>query len=431
MGIWNVVNPFSSAEERKKAYYGAAGKAIDVVGGALGNVLPEKGWSEALQSYGGAPAGMPFVRPAQAAESVSYPYSPAPTGQVARATTIPTGGQTQSQQQSQQQQPSGGDDFGSIYDQFYKGWGINEARADWEAKGRPGGNVYTGAPGPSPEQVRGEISSAYNPVFSELDRRLGLLPEQMESMKKQVGELYSYQTGEAGLGKERGLESLATEERGEVSRSAGTLRDLSANIRNLLEVVQNLYGGSSAVPAVATGIGKEATKARGGVLETRNEALRQIQSKVTDVEKAFGQQLEKIDLWKSNQLMDITREFETRRDEIEGQKVGASQEKAQNLANLEMQIFTNAQQRLANLDQSVNQYKLNMQTWREQREGELQDYISKLQATAKYTPSQYSYNLPDISGQQKTITPPITYMGKQAGVEEEDIWKNWLERTGR
>jgi hypothetical protein len=416
MSLWDPIRKYASSQ-------------ISGIGTTWG--LPEWGISEAIaQEFSPTQQKM-----ADWPQYEMHPSSPAPTGRVDGASITPTTSPPSPQPQptsppSPQPQQGGGDDFGSIYDQFYKGWGINEARADWEAKGKPGGSAYTGAPGPSPEQVRSEISSAYDPVFSELDRRLGLLPEQMEPLKKQVGELASYQTGEAGLAKERGLESLATEERGEVSRSAGTLRDLSANIRNLLEVAQNLYGGSSAVPAVATGIGKEATEARGGVLETRDEALRQIQSKATDVEKTFGQQLEKIDLWKSNQLMDITREFEARRDEIEGQKVGASQEKAQNLANLEMKIFTDAQQRLANLDQAVNQYKLNMQTWREQREGELQDYIAKLQATAKYTPSQYSYNLPDISGQQKTTTPPITYTGKQAGASEEDIWKNWLESKG-
>jgi len=204
---------------------------------------------------------------------------------------------------------------------------------------------------------------------------------------------------------------------------------MAEDITNLMRAAGNLWGGSSAVPAVMAGIGKKATQMRGQILEARDTALRTIQTKVTDVQRTFEQQTEKINLWKAQQLNDIGREFQSRLDEINAQKAGASQEKAANLSALAMQVFTNAQQRLMALDQAVTNYNLGMMAWREQRQGELQDYIAKLQAYATYSPQSYGYTVPGLGGATtKSNVVPSTWYPTQttpapAGTEEEKMWE--------
>jgi len=179
-----------------------------------------------------------------------------------------------------------------------------------------------------------------------------------------------------------------------------------------------------------TGIGKKATQMRGKILESRDTALRTIQSKVTDVQRTFEQQMEKINLWKSQQLSDIGKEFQSRLDEINSLKIGAGKEKSASLSNLAIQVFNNTQQRLTNLDQAMTNYNLEMTAWREKRQGELQDYIAKLQAYAKYNPQTYGYNVPGLGGETtKSKFVPSTWYPTQtapagAGTEEEKMWES-------
>lgn len=284
------------------------------------------------------------------------------------------------------------------------------------------------AGGQSSEQVRADIKASYDPIFQALDKRLGLLPEQRAAMEKDVAALAEYQESEAELARTRESEALGREETGEKSRAAQTLRELAEDVGNLLRAASNVWGGSSAVPAVARGIGKMATQQRGKVLQARDTALRNIQSKLTDVDRTFNQQIDKIALWKSNKMTDIYNKFVEIQQDIENRKATASSEMAANLANLSMQIFTQAQQAMYNLDAMVNQYKLNMETWREQRAGELEDYITKLQATAKYTPAGYSYMMQDLTGgQQQQTVPPGTLSQSKIGVSEDELWPNALQ----
>ena len=268
-------------------------------------------------------------------------------------------------------------------------------------------------PAPSESQVKEQVSASYEPIMAELDRRLGGLPSEQAGVESYVGELAGTQGAGAEAAKERSLGALGVERTGEMGRSKQTLRDLAENARNILEAAQNVWGGSSAVPAVTTGIGKAVTKERGKVLGTRDQALRVLDQKVTDVGSIFNEAMRGIETWKSNQLLNVGQEFRSREDALRGLMGEAAQQEAQQWANYAMQ-------QLANFDQMVNQYKMNVETWKAQREGELQDYIAKLQAYAQYTPAQYSYVAPGLTGPAESAAAPA---GGTLSPGNEDLWK--------
>ena len=266
---------------------------------------------------------------------------------------------------------------------------------------------------PTESGVREQVSASYEPIMAELDRRLGGLPSEQAGVESYAGELAGTQRAEAEAAKGRSLGALGVERAGEMETSKQTLRDLAGNARNILEAAQNVWGGSSAVPAVTTGIGKAVTKERGKVLGTRDQALRVLDQKVTDVGSIFNEAVRGIETWKSNQLMNVGQEFRSREDAMRGLKGQAAQEEAQQWANYAMN-------QLANFDQMVNQYKMNVATWKAQREGELQDYIEKLQATAQYAPAQYSYQAPGLTGPAESVVAPAA---GSVSPGEEDLWK--------
>lgn len=268
-------------------------------------------------------------------------------------------------------------------------------------------------PQPAKEEVKSELSASYEPYMAELDRRLGALPGEQVDVESFVGELGASQKAGAGSAMERGLGALGVERAGEKTRSAQTLRELAADARNILEAAANIWGGSSATEAVATGIGKQTTRARGGVLATRDQAYRVIDQKMTNIKSTYEDTLREIDTWKSNQLMNVGNEFRSREDALRGMKGEAAMQEAQQWVNFVMQGLTT-------LDQAVKNYKLQVDSWARDRAGKLADYKAKLQAYQQHAPAEYGYNVPEVSGPQ---TPALAGAGGTKSPSDEELWR--------
>jgi hypothetical protein len=134
------------------------------------------------------------------------------------------------------QQPNDGFDMS-----LYPGWDEKAARADYAATGGPSG----GGGGPSRQEVEASLSQQYDPVFSELDRRLGLLPEQRNELNQQVTDLEAYQRGEAERGRESQESQLGEFRAQEETKSKRTLDEYSTDLADVLRRVGGIYGGSS------------------------------------------------------------------------------------------------------------------------------------------------------------------------------------------
>jgi len=74
----------------------------------------------------------------------------------------------------------------------------------------------------------------------------------------------------------------------------------------------------------------------------------------------------------------------------------------------------------------AQQYTLNMQAWRERRSAELSDWMTKLQATAKYQSGQdFGWNLPGVSATAPTTGQTYTGYGFRSGEDLTSPWNPW------
>jgi hypothetical protein len=249
--------------------------------------------------------------------------------------------------------------------------------------------TYT-APTPTPsfpsfeEQVaklrtEAQASETYDPIFAELDKQIGLIPEWRAEMEKGIEQLVG--TQRAGveterMGGVRRLEAAGEEEKG---RAKSTLRDLEQDIRNQLQA-RAIYFGSigaaeSSAPLMASeAITKAGLKARSGVLTARNQALNQIALKIQDVNDLATTQLQKIEEWKGTKLYEIGQWAYNRLSELGTTKGQAATQQKQEIA-----------QRLQQLDDAVTTYRQSIDAWKMQRQADLEDWAKGIQMRAQYT----------------------------------------------
>lgn len=445
MGIWDTLsqNLYGGYKPTGGSLLSGLGSAAEKVGTALG--LPEWGISEALT---GQPAPT-YVQPSGAVKG-TYDFGPrvidtgtaeefatrakeaAYTGPqyTTPVSTVPTPQPTP--------QPTGGIDQGQLIAEMMKrGHSYSTAMGAIQGRGLEnlwreymgGGTTQTTQipTGLSPEELAAQeeaklrqreieeeerkkgvisgIEAQYAPIFQELDRRLGLLPEQRADLEKTVGDIYSTLVGqvESYATAPRGAITLAGEK--ETTRAAKSLRELAEAGRGILGGISNIYGASSAVPAVTAAMTRELTRQRANILGKRDEVLAELDQKSVEVDSMVADEKAKIDLWKTSQLADIGEEIRKRTDEIKAQWAGASTEKAANLKALEVQVFQNAQQRLLNLDNQIREYKVSLDAYNQKTQTDLASYAQQLQLAAQYQQPSYSYDLSKLTpGQAQTIS---------------------------
>lgn len=239
-------------------------------------------------------------------------------------------------------------------------------------------------------QERSAISSEFEPVFAELDRRIGLLPEQKKDFEGQIGNLATSQQKTVEENKTRELGTLSGQETEEYDQAKGSFRELEEDVRNHLLAKSFYFGALGAGDSSATGMASEAItkgslKARSAVISTRDKALSTIRSKKAEVESLASSETRKIDEWKSNKLFETAQFFATKLDELQGQKVGANVEKARAITNMIRGLNGQFMQRLQQLDDQVTNFKQGVATWQMQRAADLEDYEKKLGIAAKYS----------------------------------------------
>jgi len=422
MAIWDnnspfpVPTPYQSPEYGGNPYVapGTTGQSISsndypigsqVDGGTL--------WSSGKITYG---QGKP-----QVPESTSTPWTPVPTGQT-------LGDKTPVSTTTQQQTGGGGTDQRSALISAMTSKGHSQATAEAAIAGRGVGdlwNEYMGGGGGGgdgggagleaaraeaerlraeeetrKQAVRSGITAQYQPVFAELDRRLGLIPGEETGLKKTVEDLYSTMSGQA--------EAYGTAPKGSIELARGkaetgakeTLRDLAEAGQGALGAVQKIYGASSVSPVIQGQMTRELSKQRADILGQRDEAFAELNLKITEVDSMIASEKSKIDMWKTTELQKIGEEIRSRTDQINAQKVGASTEKAANLTALEMQIFQNAQQRLLNLDNQISEYTMSLDLYKEKTQTDLANYGEQLKLMSQYQQPDYGFNLADLTPAQ-------------------------------
>lgn len=237
---------------------------------------------------------------------------------------------------------------------------------------------------------RGAISSEFEPIFQELDRQIGMLPEQRQQLEQQLSTLSTSQRADVETNQNRGIEALDKSAETEKSNAADSLRNLEQDVRNQLMSREMYFGaigaGDSSAPGMASdAVTRGALRARGQVLSTRDEGLAAIETKKQDVRNLATDQFKKIEDWKSNKLFETTQFFTQKLTDLNTQKANASVERQRAINDVIRGLNQQFVSRLQSLDDDVMNFKKGVETWQMQRQGELEDFATKLGIQSSYS----------------------------------------------
>lgn len=238
--------------------------------------------------------------------------------------------------------------------------------------------------------IRGNIHAAYQPIYDELDRQVNALPGQRSDLETQVNTLSDQNKQNVQFGENQQVTGLDQSKQDEQTRTNQNLRDLSDNIRNLLQGASFYLGSmgsadSSATEGATNAITQFADKTRGSVLNTENQALTQLDRQVANVHAVAQQNLKQIDDYKTNKLMDIAQWATDQLNRLGSAKAQAGSAEGNAIAQLIEGTQSQFLSRLQQLDDEVNNYKYALGTWAQNRTQDLTGYLSGL--TSAGTPT--------------------------------------------
>jgi len=239
-------------------------------------------------------------------------------------------------------------------------------------------------------EERSAIAGEFDPIFSELDRQLGELPGQRIELEGKIGSLADTQRAGVAAGESRGIQELDKSAEGEKAQAKSSLRNLENDVRNLLQAKQFYFGAMGAGDSSATGmaseaISKGALRSRGNVLAARDAGLADIETKKQDVRNISTEQNRKIDEWKGEKLFALAEKFQEKANELNMAKANATGAKAKAINDVIRGLIQDLKSELRRLDDQSYNFKSAVANWQMQREAEMDDYMTKLSLSSKYS----------------------------------------------
>jgi len=262
------------------------------------------------------------------------------------------------------------------------------------------------------EQTRSDINAEYEPVFAELDRRLGSLPGQKQADEDFISGSAADQASQIALQKDQSTKEAT-------GNAAKTVRDLEENTNNLINAQLMRLGAGADGSAGLYGseiITRAGTRERGNVLNQRDQIL-------SNISNIANQEANKIETWKKTKLYEATQFYNSKIDEISGQKAQAGSDKARALTELRKGLATDYINRVRELDDQVSSWKSGIQQWQIERQSSLEDAKSSI-GSAGSTKLSFK-TLPDgsVVGLNPYTGEQVSTTGGLAGLN--------LNRTGK
>jgi len=378
------------------------GNALDYLGGKIG--VPEKGISEFV-------AGGPTLN----TSNPVYPSEKTPTEPKTTGTITGTDGyadpvedmkkmvsdkvageQTSSPQQTQ---TSNVNDFDTVYNAKYPGWGKQEAYNDWVAKGRPGltsdagqlsneqnkynqfvsANPYSDiTPGWNPDDFQSQLDEIYNASMDFANKREQSLRQMQSQNVADIGQTFDTTKGGLETSKQQTLGQLGETEIGSRQREEQAITAANRLYNELTRGYEQQFGGASSAGEVAKALAsRELQRTQGGARQATQNALRQIAVEKSNVEQNYQQKIVELNTQKQSAITQANQQLQQGLDTIDQDRTVATQEKAMAKMNLIKEYRTS----LFNIQQQVKSYEANIQAMKEQAQLQL-DAIAKQNAMA-------------------------------------------------
>lgn len=388
--------------------------------------IPDFGLTELISSASGKTTNPTYNNPAVYAQTGGIP-------QAQNTSTIPwiqpgaTNTYTAPQQQTSSPPPSSNNDVrsnggsmpnvgdisadgnyrwnGKGWEQRYPSDGGYSSYADFEAKQ----NAFR-------EQQTGMINSQFGEYFSNLDRQIGLLPEEQATQEAKVGNLATGSQADITLGQQQTGQTIDTGIANAQQNKSTSLRDLEGDMRSSL-FAGNQYlgargaGDSSAADMYKFAISKQANKAKSGVLQTFNKTLGELDQKKVDLQNITNSEMTKLKTWKDNALLDVTKYINDKKDALQNLISQGRIDQATALRELNTTIYNQAQSRLQAIEQQATAFSQSMQQWATQRAASLDDYKLQLTKSAQFS-------VPDVIQSEMMAYAPQGQGSTSGGVQQ-------------
>jgi hypothetical protein len=271
------------------------------------------------------------------------------------------------------------------------------------------------------QQQEGYINTGYGNYFDSLDRQLNeTLPGQMTGLQDEANAWATGQTQDVNSQTGQNIADLTKQtgvaEQGQVK----TLKDISGNIRNLMNA-GNTYlgsmgaGDSSAVNQYAYGLTKLGSQQRGDVMSQTKTIIDNINDRISKVKNIATQETNRVQSELGQKLGQISQWFETARQGIIDAKGKGLLAKSSDLQALSTNIYNQAITMVTNLQQEAQTRRANIESWALTNSTTAKEALAKAQQMGAYTAPQQQYG--QIQG-GANFAPQGTGIGYGGGGQE-------------
>lgn len=253
-------------------------------------------------------------------------------------------------------------------------------------------------------QQRNSINDQYGTYFANLDRQLGLLPQEQATMESQVSNLYGGQQSSLQSGFETGQADLNRSEGKVRENQASTLKDLASNLRNQLQA-GNIYLGtrgasdSSARDMLSYALTKVGSQNRSNIQRGVNSSLADIDLARNKLQTTYTDQINQLNTWKNDKLLEISNFIRNKQSELQTAVSQGQMSKQQALQELNTNIYNQAAAELSRIDSQTTNMQNLLSQWVASRAESLPQLISGLQQAGSFNYQGVNPALAQINAQ--------------------------------
>jgi hypothetical protein len=231
----------------------------------------------------------------------------------------------------------------------------------------------TGSSGPSAEELyaqsmRNQIGSGYDSYFSQLDAMIGGLSDRRTAQEGIANTSYNTNLTDLGLQKESNQADLNAQGVKTEQNQVKTLKDISSNIRNLMNA-GNTYlgsmgaGDSSAVNQYAYGLTKLGSQQRGDVQTQTAQILSDIADRGSKLNNVYMQEKNRLAGEKDTAIQQIAADFSDAQIQLQQAKANGQLAKSQDLQTLTTNLYNTAVKKLTDIDNAFKTRTSQLETW--------------------------------------------------------------------
>lgn len=371
------------------------GQNLDLIGTFLG--LPETGWSERIAG-GNTMNSQNYINNARAAENPTYeaPYNVSAQlgpGNYAGAVEF----RNQQNTTNNNPLPQNQNTNNSAPSPAPTNLRDPNARpgSDWWWDAADGWKQAGGGSSEVDAQVariRDTINSGYD---SYLGRLGGMIPEyenQQNTQLQSAADIYKNIIAGLGQTKDTALGNLGTARKQVQSNVSNSTADLQQNLQGVIRNTGMQLGAMGAGDTSAARVmapyayTKLAGQEYGKIQRQGNDQLFQIETQERDTQNQYDQMVNQTEIEKEQQFQQIRNQFGQIISNIRQQMANAPVERANALAALEQNVLSQAQQRLANIENNYMQMQSDLSNWAQNRMAQLNDAKIQLSGKANFNP---------------------------------------------